>query len=138
MDDYQIRLLTPSRRATLKTISFPVPIAPACKPILSPKIAEEALCKCTSASDPLSKFKEQDKSLGDELEVVKDKKVIKMMDKANAQAGFDAAANKVYVRKGATAYEVAHEMTHAKQCAELGKDAYGKLSRLKKIMCLIN
>lgn len=36
------------------------------------------------------------------------------------------------MRKGATYYEVAHEMTHAKHCALLGKEAYSKLSRLDK------
>lgn len=80
----------------------------------------------------LRKLKKQAQEMGAELEVVRDKKMIQMLDNANVQAGFDAVASKLYVRKGATAYEVAHETTHAKHCAELGKDVYGKLSRLDK------
>ncbi|MBO0932106.1 zincin-like metallopeptidase toxin domain-containing protein [Fibrella aquatilis] len=80
----------------------------------------------------LQAFKKQAKALGAELEVVRDKAMLRMMDAANAQAGFQAHINKLFVRKGATAYEVTHELTHAKHCAELGKDAYGKLNRLEK------
>ncbi|MBO0938908.1 hypothetical protein J2I47_20310 [Fibrella sp. HMF5335] len=77
-------------------------------------------------------FKKQAKALGAELEVVKDKAMLRMMDAASAQAGFQAHINRLFVRKGATVYEVTYELTHAKHCAELGKDAYGKLSRLEK------
>ncbi len=80
----------------------------------------------------LQQFKQQAKKLGAELEVVKDKRLIKEMDDAGAQAGFKAAINKLFVRKGATYYETAHEMTHAKHCAELGKEAYGRLNKLNK------
>lgn len=80
----------------------------------------------------LQSFKKQAQEIGAELVVIKDKKMIKAMDDLGVQAGYQSASNKLFVRKGATAYEVTHEMTHAKHRAGVGKEAYEKLSKLEK------
>ena len=48
------------------------------------------------------------------------------------QAGFDGNTGTVFLRKGATNFEAFHEMSHARQWAQLGTEAYkgiGKYAR---------
>ena len=56
----------------------------------------------------------------------------KLMDEAGGQAGFLAKARKIYVRKGATHYELSHERYHAEQWHKLGDEAYNQQNRLQK------
>lgn len=54
-------------------------------------------------------------------------KFVKNADKhlpPGVRGGFDFSSGTLYLRKGATRYEAFHEMTHAKQFAELGQKAY--------------
>ncbi|UDN38148.1 hypothetical protein LG402_15630 [Proteus sp. NMG38-2] len=42
----------------------------------------------------------------------------------HTRGGFDYTSGTVYLKRGATRYEAFHEMTHAKQYAAIGKEAY--------------
>ncbi|WP_022821952.1 type VI secretion system tube protein TssD [Hymenobacter norwichensis] len=70
---------------------------------------------------------------GVQMEIVrKGSEIEKKMNEAGGQAGFMASTRKIYVRKGATHYEVSHEMYHAEQWHQLGSEAYNQQTRLEK------
>jgi hypothetical protein len=70
---------------------------------------------------------------GVEVETVqKGSAMEKRMNEFGGQAGFMASERKIYVRKGATFYELSHERYHAEQWHKLGDEAYNQQTRLEK------
>jgi hypothetical protein len=50
----------------------------------------------------------------------------------NVRGGFNWGNQTVYLRKGATDYEAYHEVTHAKQFSEIGRESYEGLGRYSR------
>jgi RHS repeat-associated protein len=56
----------------------------------------------------------------------------------DARGAFNTGTETIYLRKGATAYEAFHEGSHARQYAEIGKDAYHGLGRYARESYVFN
>jgi hypothetical protein len=83
----------------------------------------------------LSAFKEEARAIGVGFQKNADSVLLRI--DPLARGGFSYATGTVYLRKGATVYEAFHEMTHARQWAEIGKSAYiaqGRYAREQHVL----